>query len=261
MKSFLGLLLLLCGRPLLAQQRSSIRFINDDTHQAITGVTILIFPTGKTLAADSLGAAVLPELAPGKYMLRYSAVGFRKKDVSLSVPVIGGILTVTLDPAIETMQDVVIASTRTNTLLKNTPVPVQVIDREDIDEGTAESPANIRELLTELSGTQVQTTSAVSGNATIRLQGLDGRYTQLLKDGFPLYGGFSGSLSILQVPPMDLHQVEVIKGAGSALYGGDAIAGIINPISRTPDTATHLDAILNQTDKGGTDADLFLVSG
>ena len=153
----------------------------------------------------------------------------------------------------ETLQNVIISSTRTNQLLKNTPLAVQVVSREDIEEGTAQSPANIRELLTELSGTQMQQTSAVSGNVAIRLQGLDGRYTQLLKDGFPLYGGFSGSLSILQVPPLDLRQVEVIKGAGSALYGGDAIAGIINLISRTPDTALHLDAILNGTNRGGTD--------
>ncbi|HLI92878.1 MAG TPA: TonB-dependent receptor, partial [Puia sp.] len=157
------------------------------------------------------------------------------------------------DTAIETLQNVIILSTRTNQLLKNIPIAVQVVGREDIEEGTAQSPANIRELLTELSGTQLQQTSAVSGNVSIRLQGLDGRYTQLLKDGFPLYGGFSGSLGILQVPPLDLHQVEVIKGAGSALYGGDAIAGIINLISRQPDTTPHLDAIENQTQRGETD--------
>ena len=154
---------------------------------------------------------------------------------------------------IDTLKDVIISSTRTNQLLKNTPITVQVINREDIDEGTAASPANIRELLTELSGTQMQQTSATSGNVAIRLQGLDGRYTQLLKDGFPLYGGFSGSLSILQIPPLDLRQVEVIKGAGSALYGGDAIAGIINLISRNPDTALRLDLVANQTQRGGTD--------
>jgi len=257
MKPFLGLLLLLCSRPLPAQQRTTLHLINDETHRPIPGVTIRISPSNKMLAADSLGNAVLPDLPPGNYTLQYTAVGFREKEATLSLPVAGGILTVALDPEIETMQDVVISSTRTNELLKNSPITVQVIDREDIDEGTGQSPANIRELLTELSGTQVQTTSAVSGNATIRLQGLDGRYTQLLKDGFPLYGGFSGSLSILQVPPLDLHQVEVIKGAGSALYGGDAIAGIINLISRNPDTVAHADAILNQTNKGGTDLGAF----
>src|SRR6185312_189645 len=257
MKPFLGLLLLVCGGPLVAQQRTTLHIINDDTHQPVPGVTIHISPAKKTLAADSLGVAVLPDLPAGNYTFKFTGAGFREKEVTLSMPAEGGILTVNLDPEIETMQDVVIVSTRTNQLLKNSPITVQVIDREDIDEGTGESPGNIRELLTELSGTQVQTTSAVSGNVTIRLQGLDGRYTQLLKDGFPLYGGFSGSLSILQVPPLDLHQVEVIKGAGSALYGGDAIAGIINLISRLPDTAIHFNAIVNQTNKGGTDLGAF----
>ncbi|TDW96717.1 TonB-dependent receptor [Dinghuibacter silviterrae] len=253
MKQFLGLLLLLCSKPVLAQHHTTLHFINDDTHQSIPGVTVQVRPTGTSAAADSNGVAVLPGLKPGKYAFQCTSEGFREKEFSLSVGERDTTLTVILDPMVETMQDVVIASTRTNRLLKNTPTTIQVVDREDIEEGTAQSPANIRELLTELSGTQVQQTSPVSGNVSIRLQGLDGRYTQLLKDGFPLYGGLSGSLSILQVPPLDLRQVEVIKGAGSALYGGDAIAGIINLISRTPDTTLHLDAVLNQTDKGGTD--------
>lgn len=248
----MGLLLLLCGRHLLAQQSTIIHIVNDETRQSISGVTVTISPTGRSFVADSAGNISLPALPPGRYILHYTAIGFREKEAYLTLPLRGN-TTVALDPAIETMQDVVISSARTSQLVRNSPVTVQVIDREDIDEGTGQSPANIRELLTELSGTQVQTTSAVSGNAAIRLQGLDGRYTQLLKDGFPLYGGFSGSLSILQVPPLDLRQVEVIKGAGSALYGGDAIAGIINLVSRTPDTTLHFDAILNQTNRGGTD--------
>jgi len=258
MKFIMRLLLLLCSKPLLAQQPVTLHIINDETHQLIPGVTIHITPGDKYLTADTLGNVFLPSLSPGKYTLECTAAGCREKEITITLPLASHTLTIALDPDIQTMQDVVISSTRTNRLLKNSPLTVQVIDREDIDEGIGQSPANIRELLTELSGTQVQTTSPVSGNAAIRLQGLDGRYTQLLKDGFPLYGGFSGSLSILQVPPLDLHQVEVIKGAGSALYGGDAIAGIINLISRTPDTTLHLNAILNQTNRGGTDPGVFI---
>jgi len=78
-------------------------------------------------------------------------------------------------------------------------------------------------LLNESPGINVQQTSAVTGASSIQIQGLDGRYTQILKDGFPLFGGFSGGLSLLQVPPLDLMQVEIIKGPSSILYGGDAI--------------------------------------
>jgi iron complex outermembrane receptor protein len=86
-------------------------------------------------------------------------------------------------------------------------------------------PGDIRMMLNESTGIQTQQTSATSYNYSIRIQGLDGRYTQLLKDGFPLYAGFSGGLSLMQVTPLDLKQVEVIKGSSSTLYGGGAIAG------------------------------------
>jgi outer membrane receptor protein involved in Fe transport len=262
MKQFIGLLLLLCSEASLAQHRMVLHFINEDSHQPLPGVSVRVAAAvGREavgVIADSSGVALLTAPRSGTYALECTAENFRERDFTLVYTGGDTTITIALDPMVETMQDVVITSTRTNRLLKNTPVAIQVVDREDIDEGTAQSPTNIRELLTELSGTQVQQTSPVSGNVSIRLQGLDGRYTQLLKDGFPLYGGFSGSLSILQVPPLDLRQVEVIKGAGSALYGGDAIAGIINLVSRTPDTALRLDAVLNQTDRSSTDLGGFI---
>jgi hypothetical protein len=66
--------------------------------------------------------------------------------------------------------------------------------------------------------------------------GIAGRYTQLLKDGFPIYSGYASGFSFLQVPPLDLQQVEIIKGSASTLYGDGAIAGIVNLISKKPTT-------------------------
>ncbi len=122
-------------------------------------------------------------------------------------------------------------------------------------------PSNITMLLNESPGIVVQQTSAVSGNASIRIQGLDGRYTQLLKDGFPLYGGFSGGLSIFQVPPLDLRQVEIVKGPASTLYGGGAIAGLVNLVSKTPGpeaAPAERSLLFNATSAGGFDAGAFL---
>ena len=114
-------------------------------------------------------------------------------------------------------------------------------------------PGDIRMLLNESTGIQTQQTSATSANASIRIQGLDGRYTQILKDGFPLYAGFSGGLGFLQTPPLDLKQVEVIKGSSSTLYGGGAIAGMVNLISKMPTEERELRFWANGTSAKGLD--------
>jgi iron complex outermembrane receptor protein len=260
MKKILGLLLF-CSEAVLAQQHFTVKIINEDSHLSLAGATVTIEGQAKGTMADSSGIAILAGLQPGRYTFRFSCIGYRSRELVFSFPITGrDTLQVGLEPSVELLQDVVVSTTRLNQHIRNIPVHIDVISREDIEEGTAMSPGNIRELLSELSGTQVQQTSAVSGNVTIRLQGLDGRYTQLLKDGFPLYGGFSGGLSVMQVPPLDLQQVEVIKGAGSALYGGDAIAGIINLITKTPEYKAHADILLNQSLKGGTDLSGFYSS-
>ena len=78
----------------------------------------------------------------------------------------------------------------------------------------------------------------------------------MLKDGFPLYGGFSGSLSIMQIPPLDLRQIEYIKGSASTLYGGGAISGLINLISKEP-TSEETILHLNGSHIGAFDVNMF----
>ncbi len=147
---------------------------------------------------------------------------------------------------------VIISTTRTTRTIANLPTRVEVIGGEEVDEKNNMRPANVSMLLHESTGMQVQQTSATSGNASIRIQGLDGRYTQLLKDGYPNFGNFSGGLSILEIPPLDLKQVEIIKGPASTLYGAGAIAGVVNFISRTPSAKPSFNAIINQSHVGQT---------
>src|SRR5688500_5819847 len=91
------------------------------------------------------------------------------------------------------------------------------------------------------------------------IQGLGGRYTQVLADGLPLYGGQSGSVGILQIPPMDLGQVEVIKGVASSLYGMSAIGGVVNLVSKRPTLdEPEREVLSNQTSHRGTDAAVWL---
>ncbi|HET9833180.1 MAG TPA: TonB-dependent receptor, partial [Vicinamibacterales bacterium] len=93
--------------------------------------------------------------------------------------------------------------------------------------------------------------------ASVRVQGMRGRYTRFLSDGLPLFGADVGGLGLLQIPPSDLGQVEVIKGVASALYGAGALGGVVDLISRRPGKEPARDALVNRTSRGGTDAVLF----
>jgi iron complex outermembrane receptor protein len=153
---------------------------------------------------------------------------------------------------------IVVASTRTERRIEDQPIRVEVVPQEEIDEKVFMTPGDVSMMLTETNGLRVQVTSPSLGAANVRVQGLRGRYTQILADGLPLYGQ-TGSIGILQIPPMDLGQVEVIKGVASALYGGSALGGVVNLVSRRPQRdRREREVLVNRTTRGGTDTVVWL---
>ena len=166
-------------------------------------------------------------------------------------------LEVTLEPVPGLEEEVVADATRTATRLADQPLRVEVIDAEEIEEKALMTPGSVAMLLAETTGLRVQTTAPSLGAANVRVNGLRGRYTQLLADGLPLYGNQGDSFSLLQVPPLDLARVEIIKGPASALYGPSALGGVVNLITRRP-SASQTDMLFNVTSQQGTDATVFL---
>lgn len=161
------------------------------------------------------------------------------------------------DTTVEELDEVIISTTRSSRTIRNIPTRVEFIGGEELEEKGNMKPGDIRMMLNESTGIQTQQVSATSANSSIRIQGLDGRYTQMLNDGFPLYGGFAGGLGLLQTAPLNLKQVEVIKGASSTLYGGGAIAGLVNLISKVPTEERELRFLINGTSAGGLDLSGF----
>jgi iron complex outermembrane receptor protein len=157
------------------------------------------------------------------------------------------------EAAEEEEEDIVVQATRSGRRVQDEPIRVEVINREEIEEKLLMRPGNIAMLVNETGGVRVQVTSPALGAANIRIQGMTGRYTQLLADGLPLYGGQASSLGLLQIPPTDLGQVEVIKGAASALYGPSALGGVINLVSRRPGDEPQAELLLNATSRSGQD--------
>src|SRR3989441_4903483 len=212
---------------------------------------------GQVVLTDSRGEATL-ELPPGDVELTIGRYGFRSRTVRASVS--EGTttrVTVELEPESVLEQEITVTATRTETRIEDQPLRVEVLDQEEVEEKTLMTPGDIAMLLNETSGLRVQVTAPSLGAANIRVQGLRGRYTQLLADGLPLYGGQTGSIGLLQIPPLDLGRVEIIKGVASALYGSSALGGVINLVSRRP-LKSERQMLLNTTSHGGEDAAFWL---
>lgn len=153
--------------------------------------------------------------------------------------------------------EIIVEATRSGRRIGEEPVRVEVIDREEIEEKILMRPGNVAMILSETGGLRVQVTAPAIGGANIRVQGLEGRFTQILADGLPLYGGQASSLGLLQIPPTDLGRVEVIKGSVSALYGASALGGVINLVSRRPSTSFEAEALINATSRNGQDVTAY----
>lgn len=231
---------------------------NAENNTPLLGANAIVEGTNIGATADIDGKINLKNIPDGTQKIVFSFVGFIPEEVSLNFPrETKDTLQIFLQPGGEEMEEIFIQSTRSRRTIADLPTRVEVISGEELTEKGNMKPGDIRMLLNETTGIQTQQTSAISGNSSIRIQGLDGKYTQLLKDGYPLYSGFSGGLSLLQIVPLDLKQVEVIKGSTSTLYGGGAIAGLVNLISKTPGEERELNFMLNATSALGLDVSGF----
>ena len=215
---------------------------------------------GNTQPTDASGTAQI-HLAAGEAVLTVVKSGYLP--VTVKVRVTSGVeqdVTIELQAAPTLEESVtVVATTRTNKRLEDQPMRVEVLDREEIEEKMLMTPGDIVMMLNEMGGMRVQATSPSLGAASVRIQGMRGRYTRVLSDGLPLFGDVGG-LGLLQIPPMDLGQVEVVKGVASALYGAGAMGGVINLLSRRPTAEPQREFLVNRSTRGATDAVTFLAA-
>lgn len=149
--------------------------------------------------------------------------------------------------------EIVVQATRSGRSLAKEPIRVELIDAEEVEEEQMVSPGSIASMLADTPGVQTQIVSPGLGASNLRMQGLQGRYTQLLADGLPLFGGQMPTIGLAQIPPVDLGRVELIKGSASALYGSSALGGVINLISRRPGAEPEAMLLASLTSRNGQD--------
>jgi len=243
MKKIIFLLILVCINVVaICQQSFSFKIINGATNEPIPGARIVIDSLKIGAVADVEGKVIMKNIPNGQHTFLISSVGFDDFSFVLSFPTRQPEPLEIMLTESGTFDEIIIEGTRSNKSISDSPTRTEALT-DEIDEAASMEPGKVSHLLTHTTGVNVQTTSATSNGGVIRIQGMNGRYTQLLKDGFPMYGGFSGSLDIMTIPPLDLRQVEFIKGPASTLYGGGAIGGIVNLLSKSPlqeETLLHL---------------------
>jgi outer membrane receptor for ferrienterochelin and colicins len=210
--------------------------IDKADHKTLQGVAVKIANGKKGVITDSSGRFVIKNWTNTSMHLSISYTGYDKLDTVLQIKNNENVqVQFELVAEEKNLEEVVIvSSSRTNSRIEDLPTKVEVLGAEEVHEENGIKPGNIASMLGDIAGIQIQQTSASTGNADMRIQGLQGKYTQILRDGMPLFGGYAGSFSILQIPPLDLQQIELVKGASSTLYGGGAIAGMVNLISKKP---------------------------
>jgi iron complex outermembrane receptor protein/outer membrane receptor for ferrienterochelin and colicins len=251
--------LLLAVQITFAQTQNVLKISvkNEETKENVPEAGVSVKDTEISAVTDAEGKAELRNIPDGEQTVLISSPGYETVELKLTFPLADVSEKIIFLKVTNEVGEVTISSTRTGRTIEDEPTRVEAIDEEEIDEKISMLPANVSMVLSESTGIQVQQTSAASNTQSVRIQGLDGRYTQILKDGFPAFGGFSGGLSILEIPPLDLRQVEIIKGPSATFYGGGAIAGVVNFISKEPEEKPATSLIFNQTSALGTDFSAF----
>ena len=260
MKHFLTLLFASFVLQHISAQHSLLAVVKIDSEEEelLAGVLVKVDTTFVTVS-DSVGQVLIENITSGEHIVEFSLVGYFKKRLRVTFPLAKPDLPiqVTLLSHAEEIEEVIVTTTRNYQKAEYLPTRVEVVDNEEVEEGSHDKPSDVSHVIREQPGVQVQRTSATAGTMRIRLQGLSGRYVQTLKDGFPVFGGASNLIGITQIPPLDLQQVEIIKGPSSTLYGADAIAGVINLVSKTPTETPVYDILFNGESANAYDVGLY----
>jgi len=195
---------------------------------------INVFIKGTTTGTytDGTGHYMLTDLPEGKHIIRVQAIGYKSKEKEIEIHRNETKeLNFEIDEDLMMVEQVVITGTRTPHYIKDVPIRTEVITAREIETKNA---SNIYEVLEGTPGIRVEQQCQFCNFSMIRMQGLGSEHTQVLLNGQPIYSGLAAIYGLQQIGTVDVDRVEVVKGAGSALYGSSAVAGAINIISKEP---------------------------
>ena len=212
--------------------------------QAVPYANISIQNNSIGTSSDSAGKFNFENLSKGNYQLVVSALGFKKwkKDVVINEG--ENFLQIELTPSSYVLDQVVVSGTMKETFLRASPVKVDVITSKLLKKV---STSNLMEVIENVNGVQKQVNCGVCGTNDIHINGMEGPYTLVLIDGLPIVSSLATVYGLNGIPTSFIKQIEIIKGPSSTLYGTEAVAGIINVITKKPSDVSsfELDAFMS----------------
>lgn len=236
-KLFILLFGLLFIGAVQAQKQTDAMLFGDvksaKTQEHIPYVRIAMKGTSMGTVADGTGHFKLAHLPVGKCVIVAQVVGYKTQEKEVVMEKGKAVqLFFELEEDPLHLEQVVVTGTRTEHYLKDVPIRTEIISSEAIENKNA---SNIYEALEGTPGIRVESQCQFCNFTMVRMQGLGAEHTQVLINGQPIYSGLAGVYGLQQMSTVDVDKIEVVKGAGSALYGSGAIAGAINIVTKEPD--------------------------
>jgi outer membrane receptor for ferrienterochelin and colicins len=258
----------LCGALEMQQQRQQHRrgqarlfFIRGRVEgwqgEPVKKAAVLIPELGISVETDETGAYEIDKIPSGTFHLEVYADGYtdyvsEPMDFDRDRPN----QTIILIRKIE--EEIVVTATRTPKLYAETAVKTEVITTTEIQQRVA---VNLAGALTQTTGVRVENDCQNCNFTQVRINGMEGKYTQILIDSSPVVSAMTGVYGLEQIPAEMLDRIEIVKGGGSALYGGNAVAGVINVITREPEETRSTFKLLQESISSYPSTNLSFNSG
>lgn len=231
--------------------------IDSQTKEHLPYVTILIKGTTHSTMSDATGHFLLRNLPIGNHTITASFVGYKTIEQPIVVEE-GKTIEVKLniEPSLIELDQVVVTGSRNETKKRESSTIVNVVSSK-LFESTASN--NVAEVLNFQPGLRVEYSCSNCGVPQLRINGLEGQYSQILLDSRPIFSSLATVYGLEQLPAGMIERVEVIRGGGSALFGSNAIGGVVNIITKEP--LRNSVSLSNNTsfyEKGGADINTTL---
>lgn len=238
--------LLFFSVPTQAQQAYLKGIIKDEKDAPLPFANLILKENNQGSTSDTEGVFEIKNIPLGTYHLVVSAVGFKRAEqvihiTSVDKPIV---INIRLETEVEHLQEVVITGTMKEVRRSESPSPIEVYSAKFFLKNP--SP-NLFESLTNVNGVRPQLQCSVCNTGDIHINGMEGAYTMVMIDGMPIVSGLSTVYGLLGIPSSMIERMEVIKGPASTLYGSEAVGGLINVITKTPEKAPVFSIDINAT--------------